>query len=71
MWKLELPNEGLSLNVTAVVEAQELVTAESTGVTYWEGTVDVSGTRNGEDIAGRGYLEMTGYAGPPMSTVLR
>ena len=71
VWKLELPNEGLSLDVAAVVEAQELVTAESTGVTYWEGTVEVSGTRNGEDIAGRGYLEMTGYAGPPMSTVLR
>ncbi len=71
VWELELPNEGLSLDIVAVMDAQELVTAESTGVTYWEGAVDVSGTRNGESISGRGYLEMTGYAGPPMSTVLR
>jgi predicted secreted hydrolase len=32
---------------------------------YWEGAVDVTGTRRGQPIAGRGYLEMTGYAEPP------
>jgi predicted secreted hydrolase len=30
---------------------------------YWEGAVQFSGTLGGEPIQGRGYVEMTGYAG--------
>jgi predicted secreted hydrolase len=30
-------------------------------VRYWEGAVAVRGTRAGRPVAGRGYLEMTGY----------
>ena len=70
-WRVGIPSARLDLEVRAAVDAQELHTAESTGVTYWEGAVVVSGTRNGEPIEGRGYLEMTGYAGQPMSEVLR
>ena len=70
-WRVEVPKLGLALNVTAALDAQELVTAKSTGVTYWEGTINIHGTRNNVPVYGRGYLEMTGYAGPPMSTVLR
>jgi predicted secreted hydrolase len=40
-------------------------------VTYWEGAVIATGTSGGEPVGGRGYLEMTGYAGRPMSEVLR
>ena len=54
-----------------MLEDQELRTTESAGVTYWEGAVDVTGTVAGQSVAGRGYLEMTGYAGGPMSTYLR
>ena len=36
---------------------QELVTAASTGVAYWEGSVTVEGSARG-----RGYVELTGYA---------
>jgi predicted secreted hydrolase len=42
---------------------QELVTRESTGVTYWEGACRVRGMRDGAPVAGRGYVELTGYAG--------
>jgi predicted secreted hydrolase len=31
--------------------------------TYWEGAVDVTGTANGQPVTGRGYVELTGYAG--------
>jgi predicted secreted hydrolase len=31
---------------------------------YWEGAVDVVGTGAGKPLAGRGYLELTGYAAP-------
>ena len=70
-WRIEIPRHGFDLEVTAAVDAQELETGRSTGVTYWEGAIDVRGTRRGVSVAGSGYLEMTGYAGAPMSTVLR
>ena len=70
-WRIAIPPHGLELEVTAAVDAQELQTGRSTGVTYWEGAIDVQGTRGGVPVAGSGYLEMTGYAGAPMSTVLR
>ncbi|MFQ6006610.1 MAG: lipocalin family protein, partial [Woeseia sp.] len=34
-----------------------------TSVRYWEGAVDAAGQRNGHAITGRGYVELTGYAG--------
>ena len=40
-------------------------------MTYWEGAVDVSGQIGGRPVTGRGYLEMTGYSGQPMSEVFR
>ena len=70
-WRVEAPAAGLALDVRAVLDAQELRTGESTGVTYWEGAVVAAGTRDARPVRGRGYLEMTGYAGPPMSEVLR
>nr|WP_245841592.1 carotenoid 1,2-hydratase [Paraburkholderia ribeironis] len=42
-----------------LMDDQELDSRQSTGAVYWEGAVRVN--RNGED-AGRGYLELTGYA---------
>jgi predicted secreted hydrolase len=61
-WTVEIPSEGLTLNVSPLVADQELVTGRSTQVTYWEGAVEVSGTRNGKPVQGRGYVELTGYA---------
>ena len=70
-WRLELPGRGLRLEIAAVVDAQELDTAASTGVTYWEGAVTVRGQVGDRVVSGRGYLEMTGYAGRPMSEMFR
>ncbi len=70
-WRLDIPSLELQLDAAAAVDAQELHTDRSTRVTYWEGVIDVTGTRAGEPVAGSGYLEMTGYAGPPLSDVLR
>ena len=52
-WSVEV-----ALDVRPVMADQEL----STTVRYWEGAVDVSGTRSGRAIHGRGYVELTGYA---------
>ena len=70
-WRLSLPGQRLSLTVTAAQPDQELRTPRSTGVTYWEGAVVVTGTRGTDPVAGRGYLEMTGYAGQSMGDVFR
>ena len=70
-WRVELPGRRVSLDVTAALDAQELDTAASTGVTYWEGAVTVTGRVGGRQVRGRGYLEMTGYSGRPMSEVFR
>ena len=60
-WKIEIPGFGLNAEVVAAVDDQELALLP---VAYWEGAVDVKGTREGTAINGRGYLELTGYAGP-------
>jgi predicted secreted hydrolase len=46
--------------VRAVIDNQELDSRSSTGAIYWEGLADLIDS-NGRP-AGRGYLEMTGYA---------
>ena len=63
-WRILVPRLGLDITLSAAMPDQELVTRETTGVIYWEGSVNAHGTRNGIPIQGRGYLEMTGYAGP-------
>jgi predicted secreted hydrolase len=57
-WHLRVPTVGLDVDVRPVVANQELGTAPR----YWEGAVDVTGTRSGRKIDGRGYVELVGYA---------
>ena len=60
VWKIVIPKLDLRLTVRARFSEQEL--AEDP-FSYWEGSVGVEGVRNARVVAGRGYLEMTGYAG--------
>ena len=70
-WRVEVPARRARFEVAAALDAQEMDTAASTGVTYWEGAVTVTGQVGDRPVRGRGYLEMTGYAGRPMSEVFR
>jgi len=63
-WKLKVPNHQMELTLSPTVKNQELVTKESTRVTYWEGSVKVEGKYQGNPIKGMGYVELTGYAEP-------
>ena len=54
-WQLAVPAHGIRVEVRPVMADQELFTT----VRYWEGAVDVIG---GDGPAGRGYVELTGYA---------
>jgi predicted secreted hydrolase len=60
-WTIELPAENLTLDLVPSMNDQELRTEGSTGVTYWEGEVEITGTRAGEAVRGLGYVELTGY----------
>jgi predicted secreted hydrolase len=65
-WRVRIPGQGITFEVHAAMNNQELHTPRSTNVTYWEGAVDVvNGAR------GRGYAELTGYNGVALSEALR
>jgi predicted secreted hydrolase len=62
-WRVTVPSEDVTLEVTTPLDDQELSTDRSSGITYWEGLIDITGRARGAPIRGRGYLEMTGYRG--------
>lgn len=64
-WTLRLPGEALELALEPVLADQEIVAASMNGVAYWEGRVRVTGRAAGRAVTGEGYVELTGYAGPP------
>lgn len=57
-WVLQIPSAGLTLRIHPALADQEL----NTSIIYWEGSVRVSGERNGKPVSGKGYTELTGYA---------
>ena len=61
-WRLKIPLPAIDLIVAPNLADQEMRTVESTGVTYWEGSVSVRGFKDGRRINGKGYVELTGYA---------
>jgi predicted secreted hydrolase len=60
-WQLRTPAGEHRL--AALFDAQELDSRASTGAFYWEGLSELRDLPSGRPV-GRGYLEMTGYAGP-------
>ncbi len=61
-WTLSVASLGLEVTIEPLIPDQELITGQSTGVTYWEGTCRVKGIRRGHPVAGSAYAELTGYA---------
>jgi predicted secreted hydrolase len=51
----------LTLDLEPLFDDQELDARASVGIVYWEGAIQA---RSGGRAVGRGYLELTGYAGP-------
>jgi predicted secreted hydrolase len=58
-WTVDIPSANLTLAIQPLIADQEMAVSYA----YWEGAVSVEGQRAGEPITGRGYIEMTGYAG--------
>jgi predicted secreted hydrolase len=59
-WILTVAGE--SLEIHTLLDDQEMRTGATTGITYWEGAVKITG-RGDKSLKGLGYVELTGYAG--------
>ena len=57
-WTILVPDYELELLVVPLIADQEL----HVSYIYWEGAVGVQGQREGNPVAGDGYVELTGYA---------
>jgi predicted secreted hydrolase len=63
-WRIRVTPLNLELDLVPALSDQELITEKSTRITYWEGSVSVSGRSGEKPVKGIGYVEMTGYAKP-------
>lgn len=52
-WRITIPEHDTELIVVPLLQNQELLHS----FIYWEGAVNVSG----EELSGKGYVELTGY----------
>jgi predicted secreted hydrolase len=59
-WKVTIPELGFAGEISTPLAAQELVLKP---IAYWEGAIRVQGTRAGQKVSGKGYMELTGYSG--------
>lgn len=60
-WSLQVPEAGLELSLDAAFDDQEFITVVSKPA-FWEGRVDVHGTRRGRPVRGLGYVERSGFS---------
>lgn len=56
-WKIDIPSKNIYLEISPNIENQLM----DVSVKYWEGSVNVSGIKEGKNILGSGYVELTGY----------
>jgi predicted secreted hydrolase len=61
-WRLKILPLSMDVSITSNLADQEMQTVATTGVTYWEGSVSLSGTVKAAQVDGVGYVELTGYA---------
>ena len=60
-WMVTVESLQLQLEIRPVFNAQEVDARDTTGRVYYEGATIVTGQRKGLDVAGRGFVELTGY----------
>jgi predicted secreted hydrolase len=60
-WKVRVESLGIDIEIASLIADQELDTRGTTMIVYWEGACKVTGTKNGNSIGGRAYVELVGY----------
>jgi predicted secreted hydrolase len=61
-WRMQIAPLSMDLKINSNLPDQEMRTVDSTGVTYWEGSVSLEGLKDKLTVRGEGYVELTGYA---------
>ncbi len=56
-WSFQIPSKNIDIKITPAIKDQLL----DVSIKYWEGSVNIEGTKNGDPVNGRGYVELTGY----------
>jgi predicted secreted hydrolase len=56
-WRVRVPSAQIDVMIEPWVADQEM----NVTTVYWEGAVKLSGTSNGVNVAGNGFVELTGY----------
>jgi len=62
-WRLHIVPLAIDVTIVSRLPDQEMRTLRTTGIRYWEGSVSIDGTKNKQPVNGKGYVELTGYAG--------
>jgi predicted secreted hydrolase len=60
-WRLRVARFGIDVEVTPVMQDQELDTRGTTMIVYWEGACTVRGRHGAAETQGRAYVELVGY----------
>ena len=68
-WRIEVPSRGYALDVRPAFDRQEMATAATTGISYWEGAILLTGQGPDGSVTGRGYMELTGYVGEGLGSL--
>ncbi len=63
-WQINLPTRRFEFEVQPIIEDHEINSVPFWRIDYWEGPVRANGKMKDETVAGRGYVELTGYAQP-------
>jgi predicted secreted hydrolase len=63
-WKIAVPKLNLAIEASTPLASQELTGGSDITPTYWEGAIQLRGSRDTKPASGVGYLEMTGYSKP-------
>ena len=64
-WRVQIESLELGIEVVPVLDDQEVTDGVPDAAIYWEGMTRVEGTRAGEHVSGRAYVELTGYVESP------
>lgn len=68
-WHVVIPGRQLDITIEPLLDNQELIGDQTSGISYWEGACKATGTANGKNISGQAYVELTGYAGDFTSNI--
>ncbi|PKB63609.1 MAG: hypothetical protein BZY80_06290 [SAR202 cluster bacterium Io17-Chloro-G2] len=60
-WLLEVSSLELAVNLVPIQENAEFGDSLYVPIAYWEGAVAISGTKHGDKITGKGFVELVGY----------